>query len=91
MNYAKITKYFMCSLKKGVPFIWDKISQHSFDDLKKALSSTPLLSPPNYSNYFLLYLAMVESIMGMVLVQEDDSLREHVIYYLIHGLVGPKL
>ena len=27
----------------------------------------------------------------MVLVQEDDALAEHVIYYLIRGLVGPEL
>ena len=27
----------------------------------------------------------------MVLVQEDDSFSEYVIYYLIRGLVGPEL
>ena len=27
----------------------------------------------------------------MVLVQEYDSLREYLAYYIIHGLVGPKL
>lgn len=27
----------------------------------------------------------------MVLVQEDDALTEHVIYYLSRGLVGPEL
>jgi hypothetical protein len=27
----------------------------------------------------------------MVLVQEDDELREHVIYYLSRNLVGPEL
>jgi hypothetical protein len=32
-----------------------------------------------------------ESTIGMVLVQEDDMLEEHVIYYLSRGLVGPEL
>jgi len=27
----------------------------------------------------------------MGLVQEDNALREHAIYYLSHGLVGPEL
>jgi hypothetical protein len=27
----------------------------------------------------------------MVLVQEDDELHDHVIYYLIQNLVGPDL
>jgi hypothetical protein len=43
-------------LKKGVPFYWDEATQCSFDALKKALVSTPLLSPPDYNRDFLLYL-----------------------------------
>ena len=47
-NYAKLTKGFMCLLKKGVPFIWFDQAQQSFDALKDALMSTPVNSPPNY-------------------------------------------
>jgi hypothetical protein len=35
-----------------------------------------------------LYLVAAKSTIGMVLVQEDDMLEEHVIYYLSRGLVG---
>jgi hypothetical protein len=90
-NYANITKGFMHLLKKGVPFYWDEAAQCSFDALKKYLVLTPLLSPPDYNRYFLLYLVAVESSIGMVLVQEDDELQEHVIYYLSHALMGPEL
>jgi hypothetical protein len=48
-------------LKKGVPFVWDDQAQWSFDALKKALMSTPLLSPPDYGRDFFLYLAASES------------------------------
>eukprot|EP00253_Pinus_taeda_P014554 PITA_14554 len=68
-NYAEITKGFMRLLKKGIPFLWDDFAQRSFNDLKKALTSAPLLSPPNYSRDFLLYRAAAESTIGMVLVQ----------------------
>ena len=34
---------------------------------------------------------MSESTIGVFLVQEDDKLQEHVIYYLSHALAGPKL
>lgn len=81
----------MCFLCKGVPFVWDDFAQQSFDALKKALVFAPLLSPPDYGRDFLLYLAIIESTIGMVLVQEDDALMEHVIYYLRRGLIGPKL
>jgi hypothetical protein len=78
-------------LKKDVPFLWDEAAQHSFDALKHALITAPLLRPPNYNKDFLLYLAAVESTIGMVLVQEDDSFSEYMIYYLSRGLVGPEL
>eukprot|EP00253_Pinus_taeda_P021895 PITA_21895 len=81
----------MCLLRKGVPFVWDDFAQWLFDALKKALFSASLLSPPDYGRDFLLYLAAAESTFGMVLVQEDDALTEHVIYYLSRGLIGPKL
>jgi hypothetical protein len=55
-------------LNKGVPFYWDEASQRNFDALKKVLGSTPLLSPPNYNRDYLLYLAVVKSSIGMVLV-----------------------
>jgi hypothetical protein len=81
-NYAEITKVFMCLLKKDVPFLWDEAAQCSFDALKHALTTAPLLRPPNYNKDFLLYLAVVESTIGMVLVQKDDSFSKYVIYYL---------
>jgi hypothetical protein len=71
-NYAKITKGFMCLLKKDVPFYWDEAAQCSFNTLKHALATAPLLRPPNYNKDFLLYLSIAESTIGMVLVQEDD-------------------
>jgi hypothetical protein len=59
-----------------------KLAQRSFEALKHALTTAPLLQPPDYNKYFLLYLAAVESTIDMVLVQEDDMLEEHIIYYL---------
>jgi hypothetical protein len=90
-NYVKITKGFMSLLKKRVPLCWDEVAQRSFEASKHALKSTPLLSPLDYGKDFLLYLVATESIIGMVLVQEDDMLQEHAIYYIIQGLVGPEL
>jgi hypothetical protein len=78
-------------LKKDTPFIWDERAQESFDALKKALVSMPLLKSPDYSRDYLLYVTTSEETIGMVLVQEDDELHEHVIYYLSQNLVGPEL
>jgi hypothetical protein len=91
MNYVEINKVFMHILKKGVPFFWDESAQGTFEALKCALTSAPLLQPPDYNRDFLLYLVTTESNISMVLVQEDDMLEDHVIYYLSRGLVGPEL
>ena len=46
------------------------------------LTHAPLLHPPNYNQDYFLYLTTSHSTIGMVLVQEDEFDREHVIYYL---------
>ena len=69
-------------LKKDTPFYWDERAQESFNALKQALASTPVISPMDYSRNFLLYVSASLQTIGMVLVQEDEELQEHVIYYL---------
>ena len=77
----------MCLLKKDTPFKWDERAQESFDALKWALASAPVTSPPDYSHDFLLYVAAYLETIGMVLVQEDEEIQEHVIYYLSRNLI----
>ena len=50
------------------------------------MKRTPLLSPSDYSRDYFLYLAASDYTITMVLVQEDDSHDEHVIYYLSQSL-----
>jgi hypothetical protein len=90
-NYAEITKGFIRLLHKVAPFIWDATAQHSFDDLTHSLTNTPLLHPPKYARYYILYLVAFASTIAMVLVQEDDDDAEHVIYYLSKILSGHEL
>ena len=82
VDFSNLTKGFMRLLKKDALFIWDERSQDSFDALKRALVVSPMLSPPSYSYDFLIYVFTSQETIGMVLVQEDEELHEHVIYYL---------
>ena len=50
--------------------------------LKRALASAPMISPPDYIHDFLLYVVASMEMIGMLLVQDDEELQEHVIYYL---------
>ena len=51
----------------------------------------PVLSPPYYNHDFLIYVAASQETIGMVLVQEDEELHEHVIYYLSRNLIDVEL
>ena len=50
-----------------------------------------MISPPDYSRDFLLYVAATMETIGMVLVQEDEELQEHVIYYLSWNLIDTNI
>ena len=50
-----------------------------------------MLSPPNYSRDFFIYVAASMEMIGMVLVQEDEDLHDHVIYYLSQNLIDAKI
>jgi hypothetical protein len=85
-NYAEITRGFTRLLKKGSEFVWDTIANKAFKALKLSLTHAPLLFPPDYSRDYFLYLAASYYTIGMVLIQEDYSNDEHVIYYLSRSL-----
>ena len=59
--------------------------------LKRALALAPVISPPDYSRDFLIYVAVSMERISMVPVQEDEELQEHVIYYLSQNLVDAEI
>ena len=50
-----------------------------------------MISPLDYSHDFLLYVVASMETIGMVLVQEDEELQEHVIYYLSQNIVDAEI
>ena len=91
VNFSNFTKGFMLLLKKDTTFCWDERVQESFDALKRALALVPVIGPPDYSHEFFPYVATSMEMIGMVLVQEDEELHEHVIYYLIQNFSDVEL
>ena len=78
-------------LNKDTPFYLDEWDQESFDALKKSLTIAPVLTRPDYSHEVFIYVSMSQEMIGMVLVQEDEELHEHVIYYLSWNLIDVEL
>ena len=50
-----------------------------------------MLSPLDYSRDFFIYVAASMETIGMVLVQEDEELHEHVINYLSQNLIDAEI
>jgi hypothetical protein len=90
-NYSELTKGFTQLLNKGHDFVWDDTANKDFEALKLALMCTPLLFPLDYSRDYFLCLVASDCTIAMVLVQEDDSHDEHVIYYLIRSLMTTEI
>ena len=80
-NYSKISSPLNNLLRKDVKFEWTNECQNSFDSMKKALISSPILSYPDMSKNFILTCDASSSAIGFVLGQLDDDNKEHVIAF----------
>ena len=70
-------------LKEESEFTWGADQQHAFDEIKKYLSTPPVLSTPIP---FRLYVAAEDGIIGAVLTQEVNG-KEYIITYLSRRLL----
>ena len=66
-NFTKKTHGYMCLLKKNTSFFWDDQAQRAFDNIKHALTHSPVIHPQDYSKEFLLYIAASATTIAMVL------------------------
>lgn len=68
-NFAKISKPLTKLLQKDIPFNFDSNCKNSFEELKTALTSTPILIYPNFDETFLLTTDASAYAIGAVLSQ----------------------
>ena len=72
--------------KKGVPFSWGKVQEHSFNMLKDKLTHAPLLQLPDFNKTFELEYDASGIGLGSVLLQEGKPDA-----YFSEKLSGPVL
>ncbi|WVZ52959.1 hypothetical protein U9M48_003957 [Paspalum notatum var. saurae] len=92
-SFFKIAKPMTSLLEKGVPFIWTKERQAAFDELKKRLTTAPVLTLPDLTKNFTVYCDASKEGLGCVLMQEGKviayasrQLRKHEVNYPTHDL-----
>jgi len=72
-NYATHTHGFIHLLWHDIAFWWDEHDQIAFDDLKYALSNSPLINSLDCDRDYILYLSAIAVSVARVLVQLGDD------------------
>jgi hypothetical protein len=80
-DFSKIAKPMAKLLEKNKTFEWTKECQASFEELKKQLTSSPVLVLPDLTKKFDIYCDASRQGLGCVLMQEG-----HVVCYASHQL-----
>jgi hypothetical protein len=68
-------------LKNEAEFTWGVDQQHAFKDIKRYLSSPPVMKAPMTGIPFRLYIAAKDAMIGAILTQVMEG-KEHIITYL---------
>jgi hypothetical protein len=92
-GFSKTVKPLTSLLEKDKKFIWSKPYQNSFDELRKRLTTAPVLAMPNIHKSFDIYCDASKQGFGCVLIQEGHviayvsrQLRKHEQNYPTHDL-----
>ncbi|WVZ98600.1 hypothetical protein U9M48_044018 [Paspalum notatum var. saurae] len=68
-SFSGIAKPMTSLLEKGVPFNWTKERQAAFDELKKRLTTAPVLTLPDLTKSFTVYCDASKEGLGCVLMR----------------------
>ena len=77
---------FFSALKKSKDFVWTPACEEALDQLKKYLTTPPLLSKPVDGERLYIYLGVSEHAVSSVLVREEDWAQLPV-YYVSKALL----
>jgi hypothetical protein len=84
-DFSKIERLLCSLLAKDAPFDFNDECHASFEILKKTLTSTPIIQPPNWDVLFEIMCDASNYVVGAVLGQRVQKFP-YVIYYAIKTL-----
>ncbi|XP_074306470.1 uncharacterized protein LOC141641717 [Silene latifolia] len=79
-------RLFYDVLRKSQRFEWTDDHEKAFQELKRYLSTPPLLSKPEPGEPLFLYLSVTEAAVSAVLVREQEG-SQHPVYYISKSLL----
>ena len=92
-GFSKLAKPMTALLEKNAKYVWSDKCQANFNELKKRLTTAPVLILPDLSKNFSIYCDASRLGLGCVLMQEgrvvayaSRQLRKHELNYPTHDL-----
>ncbi|WVZ75902.1 hypothetical protein U9M48_023921 [Paspalum notatum var. saurae] len=92
-NFSKTAKPITSALEEDAAFKWTADRQAAFDELKRRLTTAPVLTLPDQQKKFTVYCDASRDGLGCVLMQEGKvvaygsrQLRKHEVNYPTHDL-----
>ncbi|KAK1641975.1 hypothetical protein QYE76_059780 [Lolium multiflorum] len=79
-DFSKVSKPLTNLLQKDVPFVFDDDCKEAFETLKKALTTAPIVEPPDWNLPFEIMCDASDFAVGAVLGQRVDK-KLNVIHY----------
>ena len=79
-DFSKIYRPLINLLQKDMPFVFYDDCLEAFETLKKALSSAPIVQPPDWNFHFEIMCDASDYVVGVVLGQRVDK-KLNVIHY----------
>ncbi|WVZ97235.1 hypothetical protein U9M48_042785 [Paspalum notatum var. saurae] len=83
-NFSKIAKPMTSLLEKDAKLRWTNTQQAAFDELKKRLTTAPVLTLPDQQKKFIVYCDASRN--GKVIAYASQQLRKHEVNYPTHDL-----
>jgi hypothetical protein len=90
-NFAEIVKPITDMLKKGHDLTWSEEAKQAFENIKHALSHSPILASPDYSRDFQIFSFASDHTIACVLLQKNMDGHEQPIAYMSRSLQGSEL
>jgi hypothetical protein len=85
-NYAQIVAPMNSLTRKAVPFVWGSEQEFSLKALKEAVSSAPVLKPPDPSQPWVVVTDVSDYGVGASLEQADSSGQRRPVCFFSHSL-----
>lgn len=85
-DYAKIAAPLTCLTRKDSKFQWREVENHAFEQLKQALTSSPVLKKPDFERPFEIHTDASGVAIGACLMQGDDNGHLHPVAYFSRKL-----